>query len=359
MPARLPLALTLALLATGCSDYNFSPEKEQNLPSDPEDTAVDTSDPVDTGEVDPDSASLKGRVCDLTGEGYVVGATAYIELDDGSRIGDTTDADGYFTLTGIPLGTHTVHVEKGSFSTSFDVTLEEPGLTELVEEECLQPESVKIAVVTGQYDHIQTYLDEMGVEYDLYNGISGSEYLNQLLLDTAKMAEYDIIFLNCGISDGWFSQKGTVGNNIKEYVEGGGSIYSSDWAHYFFEAAFTDALDFHGNDDNVNDARIGKSTHVPATVLDANMIAIIGSSSADLNYNLGSWVIADTAKSTVDVLIRGNAPIDPWYGGGTVSNAPLAVRFEKGGTALYTTFHNEAQATIDMEALLEEIILSL
>ena len=64
-------------------------------------------------------------------------------------------------------------------------------------------------------------------------------------------------------------------------------------------------------------------------------------------------------RQVVEVLVQGDAPINWWYGGGEVSSAPLAVRFDKGGTALYTTFHNETQATIDMEKLLEEIILSL
>ena len=36
-----------------------------------------------------------------------------------------------------------------------------------------------------------------------------------------------------------------------------------------------------------------------------------------------------------------------------LQNVPLAVRFSPGGTVIYTTFHNETQITIDMEAVLK------
>ena len=39
---------------------------------------------------------------------------------------------------------------------------------------------------------------------------------------------------------------------------------------------------------------------------------------------------------------------------------PLAARLEEGtGQVIYTSFHNESQATVDMDVLLQEIILSL
>ena len=47
------------------------------------------------------------------------------------------------------------------------------------------------------------------------------------------------------------------------------------------------------------------------------------------------------------------------YIGGIQQNAPLAVKLDRGGTAIYTSFHNAQQITLDMEALLEEIVLNL
>ena len=131
------------------------------------------------------------------------------------------------------MGTHTVHVEKGT--AKFDVLVEEPGTVTIAEEECLDATDVKIAVITGSYDGIGDILDTLGMEYTQYNGVTGQAYV-QFLTNLSEVQQYDIIFFNCGISDGWINSQGsTIGANIKSYVEGGGSIYTSDWAFYFFE----------------------------------------------------------------------------------------------------------------------------
>ena len=357
-PSLLALA-GASCLALGCSDYNINPtEKDEPDGEEAEDDTPEDDVPEDTNPGE--TGILQGRICDPSGDGWVVGAEVWISLDyngDGvedDRITGTTDADGYFTLSGVPMGAHTVYVEKGSFTASFEVVLDEPGTTTLAEEECLDASEVEIAVISGQYDSIQHILDEMGFEYDLYNGLS-NQYMD-LLTDPALMAEYDIIFFNCGMSDSWQTKKGEIASNVNDYVLNGGSIYSSDWAYYIFEASFPDAVDYYGDDNYAGSAYMGNMGEIQAEVLDANIQAIVGGTTARLNYDLGSWVVPTSAKSTVDVLVRGDAPLI-W--GSDQANAPLAVRFEKGGTALYTTFHNEAQITVDMLAILQEVILSL
>ena len=73
------------------------------------------------------AGDIIGRICDTAGDGWVVGATVWVSIDlDGDGVEDmnieaTTDGDGYFTLEEVPPGTHIIMVEKGSFSTSFQV----------------------------------------------------------------------------------------------------------------------------------------------------------------------------------------------------------------------------------------------
>lgn len=356
----ISLSVSLLLLASACSDYELAPADKASPDGEQVgDTPLDSGTPVETAPGE--TGSIKGRVCDTSGDGWVVGATVYVIIDyDGDgveddRITTTTDSDGYFLLEGVPMGHSTVYVEKGSFSTTFEVTLDEPGVTELSEEECLTAEDVKIAVITGQYDSIEHILDDLGLEYDTYKGVNGTAYVD-FLTDSAAMAEYDIIFLNCGIANGWVTRSGEVGTNIKDFVEGGGSIYASDWAYFLFEKGFPDAVDYYGDDTVQGSAWVGQSTTINADVLDANIAAIVGGSKAELNFNLVQWVVPTSAKSTVDVLLEGKAPL---LNGSNQADSPLAVRFEKGGTALYTTFHNEAQTTVDMDAILEEFIFSL
>lgn len=360
--------LALVAFAAGCAqDYDLNKNKGGNAGNEEEEEEGEGTG-ENTGEGTTETGSVKGRVCDLTGDTWVVGAVAWVAIDsdgDGeqdARIEALTDADGYFLLEGVPLGDQTIHIEKGSFSTTIEVTLTEPGVLELAEEECLSPEDVKIAVITGQYDNIQALLTDMGVEYDTYNGKTGTAYID-FLTDPEKMAEYNIIFFNCGISDGWISSnKSEIGTNIKDYIVGGGSIYASDWAFYFFESAFTDAVDFYGNDSDVNSARKGVAGELSVDVVDETMQAILGGSTAKLNYDLDVWAVPQSVNSDVEILVSGDPSVyaDDWgLEIDELNNVPLALRLDKEGSAIYTSFHNEAQSTDDMELMLNEIILSL
>ena len=93
---------------------------------------------------------------------------------------DTTDADGRFMLDGLPTGQeYEVNVVKGSFEASFNVMLT-TGTYEIPEDECML-EAPNIAVVMGDYDHIEDIISNMGLDYTTYNGRWGeSEYLDFL-----------------------------------------------------------------------------------------------------------------------------------------------------------------------------------
>jgi len=327
------------------------------------DTGFDPDDDTDDPNQDYD-AGVTGRICDPSGGDWVVGALVYVDADtDGDGTGDvyvedTTDVDGRFTLTGLPAGTWTVHVEKGSFTTSFEVTLN-GGMYEIPDPECLLPP--EIMVVTGSYDSIEDVLDRMGVDHDTTNGVSGNAHV-QFLKDPSRMGEYDIIFLNCGMSDSWVSSKTEIAANLKDYVTNGGSVYTSDWSYYAFEVSFPDAVDFYGDDKRAGDAYTGEAGDVTADVIDANMQAVLGKSSASINYDLAAWAIAEKANTNTTVLLEGDATYFDWntFTMGTLKNVPLAVQIKpNGGNMIYTSFHNERQTTGDMDKMLEEIILSL
>lgn len=355
-----------ALAALGlmaCTDYEVSGLNEANGRPGPEDSA-DEGDPGggdpggDDDEVGEFNSAVSGRVCDPSGE-WVAGARVYAPLDvdgDGAverTVETTTDGDGRFLLEGLPAGTWTIHVEKGSFSTSFEVTVN-GGTFEMPDPECLDPGSIEIAVVTGAYDSIENILDHMGFEYDLIDGEWGMDYVS-LLQDPARMATYDIIFLNCGVNDIWVLDKANIAANISAYVKAGGSIYTSDWAYFFTESAFPSAIDFVGDDKTSGAAYVGSAGKISATVLDETMQEVLGKATAQLNYDLDAWAVASGTGEGATVLLEGSAKT--WSG--SINNSPLAVQIKPGGRMVYTSFHNERQLTEDMELLLREIILSL
>lgn len=356
-------------LLVGCTEYKLEAGADAFAA---DDTAADgwDSDADDTARPSGYDSGIRGRVCDSLGDGWVVGAYVYTTYDsdgDGehdTRVEDSTDIEGRFHLTGLPGGRdYVVYAVKGSFELTFDVSLT-TGTYEIPEDEC-QLEPPTIAVVSGDYDHIEDIIASMGLEYTLYNGYgTSSEYLD-FLRDPAAMAEYDIIFLNCGVNTDWyFYYADEVRTNIRQFVLNGGSIYASDWAYYFVESSFPAWLTFFGNDATYGSAQLGVSDTVMARVVDPTMQAIIGDPFAEINFDLALWAVLESAGPDVEVLLTAQvgAYTDSWGTSSvTIPDAPIAVRFSVGeGRLIYTAFHNEhAATTLDMTDILEEIILSL
>jgi|GEM_PF-1351521 len=318
------------------------------------------------------SGNITGRLCDPSGEGWVVGAVVYISLDyngDGIedvRIQTTTDADGYFTLEGVPTGVHVVHAEKGSYSVQMEIDFP-GGNYEFEEEYCLDPTSVEIAVVTGDYDHIEQLLSDLDLDYDIF----GPATYRDLIYDSNRLADYDIVFFNCGMPFTWLESRSLVAANLRNFVDDGGSVYASDWAHQIIEAAWPDMIDFVGADEDFpdptiefdlsNSAYVGRATNIQAEVIDSTMGLVLGGT-ANIVYDLDAWVVPISVSSGASAMLSGPAPtwdIETGDSSTTYHDAPLAVRFGSGGTVIYTTFHNELQITADMELALKEIILSL
>lgn len=347
--------IAIALLATGCSEYDLTDGTEG------EEVGNDTDGTDPDGDGDPDvvegDGGVRGRICAPSENTYVSGATVWVDVD-GTLITTTTDADGWFTLEGLPTGDHVVHVEKGSFATEFTVAVTDGEITELAVEECFSADDVAIAVVTGQYDSIQVVLDHLGFDYTLINGVSGSGHVN-LLRSPTELEKYDVIFFNCGMSDAWTSYQSEIASNIRDYVQNGGSVYTSDWSYFLAEVAYPDMIDYVGEDAWSGSAYVGMPGMVHGTVKDPAMITALGSDQAELNYDLDAWAAPLSLGTGAKTLINGS--FDYFEGWSTsTANGPLAARMKDGnGQILYTSFHNEQQSTLDMDVLLQEIILSL
>ena len=214
----------------------------------------------------------------------------------------TTDADGYFVLEGVPTGVHIIYAEKGSFSVELEVNFP-GGIYELEEEYCLDPDSVTLAVVTGEYDSIEHILEELELEYDLYGYGTYLDFLE----DSTAMAEYDVIFFNCGMPFSWLESRPLVVANLVNFVQNGGSVYASDWAHLIVEAAWPDKIDFIGDDSLFRDPStsldlsdspyVGMATDIQAEVLDETMALALGTGYADITYDLDAWVVPEALGS--------------------------------------------------------------
>lgn len=308
-----------------------------------------------TQEIPEGASALKGRVCTPDGQGPVVFADVTVHHDGGPST-TQTDSDGAFSLVGLPPGTWEVQIQKGSFEIWEEVVLERGATTDLSldSQGCIPVEQgeVKIAVVTGAYDHIGDILSFMGFSFDTVRGVGGTDYVD-FLRDPGALARYDIVFFNCGMGERWLDHQAEISGNLKDYVRSGGSIYASDWAYYLVESGWPNQHEFVGPDQSPYGAQVGNRQDLLADVIDPAMSAALGSDTAQIKYNLGGWAAIESTSG--DTLLEG-----VYRYNGNQQRGPLATRFEDGsGTVLYTSFHNESQSTNDMVILLQEIILSL
>lgn len=342
--ASVPFFAALAALAlTACNDSRLA-------------TA-----PIEEGH-----GTITGRVCGPSGDIWLADAHVWVVRPDSSLNETYTDLDGYFTLENVLAGTQTLFIEKGSFQSQQEVTVIEGEATELPEPTCLDSNSAHVAVVTGDWDSIQDILAAAGIaDVTLYDGVNGTSPTDSDLLTNASlMAEYDIIFLNCGQYESSFFTNPTVLNNLRAYVDAGGSLYASDWAYDFVEVAFPEAVDFYGNDQQRNAAAAGVDGPISATVEDTALAQALNRSTVSLNYDLPQWVIPTAASGSSKVLVRGNVQAFNMqtFSMEPVNDAPLAVQFsfgQNGGSVIYTSFHNESQATQDMNLILTYMVFEL
>lgn len=302
---------------------------------------------------------ISGRICDPSGTDWVIDARVFASIDydgDGRQDWETetrTDSGGRYTLEDVPPGTWTIQVEKGSFSASFEVEVPESGgVYELSEDTCLDPDSVSLAVISGEYDHVESIVASLGLDFELYGDTGG---LRSLLQDPDLLASYDVLFLNCSDYRSLEKDLETDSRVLAQFVEAGGSVYASDWASLVVEATWPELVDLYGNDEVFENTAVGASARIEAQVVDTIMAYAVGSTTAEIVFDLDAWVVPLAAGAGVDVLVQGTVPTFT----STEPDVPLAVRAEPGGRLIFTTFHNEQQLTEDMEAALKEIILSL
>lgn len=371
--------------ATGTTDPDTSGTTD-NDGEDPDGTdGTDGTDPTDTTPDTPEVfedcgyGEVVGRVCSPNGSDWLFGVDVSIEAT--SCTGQTvviqalTDNNGFYRLTNVPNGQHTLNITTGSFSTqirSVPVNINETtDLTGQTTKTCLDRRSARIAVLTGVFDSYETVLESLGVTYSLFEGDSASATSTRngqaLLLDSDALAEYDILIINSGE---WYrlfrdpsraADLNRMTNNLIFFVEEGGSLYVSDWAYYWIERTYADRVDFFGDDTVEGPARIGsQTTNLPVTVNSELFQNLLGATETTVSFSWPAWAAmteAHPGKTTVH-LTAANAPLD---NGQTIPAAPMVISFQPtptSGTVIFSSFNASANDDL-MNRVLRFLIFQL
>lgn len=294
---------------------------------------------------------VAGTICAPTGGIPSVGASVTFTAAGGQTTNATTDTDGRFYVHCVAPGAGTIAVTKGHFSTSIPATVNSGQTTVLGGTNCLDPSSARIAVVLGAYDRVEQTLGDLGLPYDAFDGTLGPA---PILSTPALLNTYDVLFLPCGIDDSTVRSP-AVATNLRAFVEGGGTIYTSDEAYDAVEAAFETAIDFNGDDAVADAAQTGIDTRITGRVLDPLILRqLTQQTTVGIDYSI-DYARIDGAGAATEVHVVGVTD-----NGGPLR--PLLVSFGTltGGRVVYTTFHN-SDAAIDpqMRRVLEVLISGL
>jgi len=306
------------------------------------------------------------------------------------------DYGGAYQIDDVPPGIVTLTFEKGAFKGSAPVPVMDGKVTDLTgaaTKLCFKATGVNIAVILGDSDHIETLIDELGFKYDAFDpGTSGtvkSSAAYKLLTDPAKLAKYEVLFINCGGSlQAMIEANASITTNIKAYVEAGHSLYASDWAWPFVEWPFPKAIEFYGVDNDFTkpepqkpgpNQKVGprqgpgptlteKKAGTPAqkiqgSFVDTGLVQALGMQSTTIYFDLGTWVVIQAAGTGTTTHLLGDIQAKT----GNWGSLPLAVSFKPGnqaGKVVYTSFHNIAQkdaggSVDDIKAILSYLVFSL
>lgn len=236
------------------------------------------------------TGKLSGKVMSQNGTKPIGGASVFTFDEKYNIYYTTSDSDGNFTLEA-PAGNQTIHIQTGdgsNFRTQIAATVKNNETVNLNADQTKLNQVAKIAYVKGTYDKIEDIIQTLG-----YNA---TEITNADLANINTIAQYDIIFLNCGSRNYNVNQAlyPAIDYNLALFVANGGSIYASDW----------DVSYLVGGTDNTNNCslaggfvpdtklcskNIGTSGIIPATVNNAGLSTALGFNTLNIDFDLSSW----------------------------------------------------------------------
>lgn len=346
------------------------------------------------------TGSIGGSVCAPNGD-LLYGATIRAESEDclGRPVvmEVTSDQTGRFRLDDLPTAFTEVTIQSGVFVGRYGVTVEANqviGLTESgTTKVCFPTNSAGLGVLQGDYDKVENLIEELGFDHEVICGGYGTHSAaHELLLDNARLSNFDILFVNCvsGVElRATNPEIETMKNNLRQFVRNGGSLYVSDLSSDFIAQLWPEVAVFDTTNpsrreldpcclcsdcrddcpietielnacDEANqlpsDCRApsiptgrGQTGELPASVVSDFLRQSTGLQNLTVTFNGDNWVEIESVRDDVEVLVQsGTQPLmflfQPYPGGGKVA---------------YTSFHIHIQATDPMKKLLRSLIFRL
>ncbi|MDE6005772.1 MAG: cellulose binding domain-containing protein, partial [Oscillospiraceae bacterium] len=197
---------------------------------------------------------------------------------------------------------------------------------------------IHIAITPHGYDDIAEALDSINAG-NIYYGLVPYDISYEELI----AGNYDALFINCA------SNISIDTEVVRKFAEQGGVVYASDWAISILKNAFPER--------NFSYQSMKEQT-VIGNIIDNGLHISTNLDTVDVDFDMSAWRLIDsTLQDDVKVYVSGIVD-------GAEDNIeyPLSFSFpygENGGKIFYTSFHQDANITDDMQKVLNDMIITL
>ena len=247
--------------------------------------------------------------------------------------------------------------------------------------------SSNVGVVLGDFDDITTSLVALNIASEPWDGFvvqatyepeddrlhRGEMALQAeaLLTDTEgdlDLDNYGTLFISSGTrglgvaqyNDGTAPDNGIISNteplgHVCDFGDQDRLLVATDWAYDLIEFCWPDAIEFVGDDAQIDAAQTGVAgLDVLATVNDETLRADVGEV-VSITYDYSAWTVIESVGKGSEVLLSGDVSYQAsaTESATTLTNVPLLVRFPtRAGSVVFSTFHISAQNPTLQQAIL-------
>lgn len=323
------------------------------------------------------TGALIGHACEVTGQPLARAMVTVKGTDcatgEAFEMSVETNNYGTFQFQDVPSGEQEILVASGFFSASRMVEIIPNSSVDITADKLCVESDANIAVIEGIYDHVEGILEASNLPYEIVGSDAADTATIAFLTHVEAMSEYDVVFINCGsLYDAIRSSDSTgmllprIAETMREYVEGGGSIYTSDWAAPFVEEAFPDMIDWYGDDTSTSSYRTGAAPQsITASINTPALQSLLGAEQTIIDFELPGWAVISSVGPNAVAHLQGETIVcgedipackEP--------GAPLLATYTapSGGTVMFTSFHNDRQQghlNEDMELILRFLVFRL
>jgi hypothetical protein len=234
-----------------------------------------------------------------------------------------------------------------------------------------------IAVTYGDFDDLTPSLDRLLVNHEIFEGLisnatwsddpvagipveslfSGRRMAYEAILVTSGTRGFGSTVYNRNEPDDTLVSDDAVLGAVEDYARGGGRLLATDWSYDLIERTWPDAIDFFGDDAQLDAAQHGDVAQVIARVTDPRLQQSLGMDQVVLDYNFSNWAVIEDVGPDTTVWLRGD--VTAWDGELTarLTDVPLLVSFETNrGLVVVQTFHTNAQTFAVADTLLTTVL---